>query len=110
MSEGEGQMTKQTKNQRADFRPVVVGASFGGVEALMELVSKLPRQLNAPVLIVLHTASEGPGLLPEILHKAGFLPAAHARNRQAMKPGRIYVAPPDHHLMLNNGAVRLSRG
>jgi two-component system, chemotaxis family, protein-glutamate methylesterase/glutaminase len=89
---------------------IVVGASAGGVEALQELVAGLPADLPAAVFVVLHVPAHGPSLLPSILARAGPLPAAHAEDGEPIRPGRIYVAPPDHHLMLEPGRVRLVVG
>ena len=89
---------------------VVVGASIGGLEALRSLVADLPHDLPAAVFVVWHIAPESPALLPEILQRAGPLPALHPHDGEAIQPGRIYVAPPDHHLLLEDGRVRLSRG
>lgn len=90
---------------------VVVGASAGGLEAMKELVGKLPRNFPASVFIVWHTAPDAPGVLPKILAAAGGeLPVANARNCEQIQPGRIYVAPPDHHLLIERGFVLLSRG
>jgi two-component system chemotaxis response regulator CheB len=88
---------------------IVVGASAGGVEALRALVANLPRDLPAAVLVVLHVAPEHKSVLPRILSGAGPLPAVHARNNQKLEHGRIYVAPPDQHLVVDEGVVRLSR-
>jgi chemotaxis response regulator CheB len=72
---------------------VVVGASSGGVQALKVLVAGLPSDFRAAVLIVLHVAPYSPGLLPEILSRAGPLRAAHPTNGASIEPGRIDVAP-----------------
>ena len=89
---------------------IAVGASAGGVEALVRLVAALPAGLPASVFVTLHVPATFPSALPAILSRAGGLPAAHARDGQAFLPGHIYVAPPDHHLLLEGGAVRLSHG
>ena len=83
---------------------------MGGPEALIQLVSGLPCDLNAAVFIVLHVAAQGPSYLAERLNSAGALPAAPAKDGEPIQPGRIYVAVPDRHLMLEGGCVRLSRG
>jgi len=95
----------------AEHRDVIaVGASAGGVEALRALVAGLPSDYSGAVLVVLHIPREAPSALPSILGRSGPLPAATARDGEALKPGRIYVAPNDHHLLLIDGHVRLTRG
>src|SRR5437773_3250535 len=89
---------------------VVVGASAGGVEALRELFAGLPRNFGAPVFVVLHLPAGGGSMLPEILSRAGPLPAPAPRDGDSILPGRILVAPPDQHLLLEPGRVRLQRG
>ncbi len=89
---------------------VVVGASAGGVEALRALVAGLPVDLPAPVLVVLHIPRTGPSALPKILARAGQLPATQGVDGEPLEPGHVYVAPPDHHLLVLDGRVRLSRG
>lgn len=90
---------------------VVVGASSGGIGALKELVAGLPSDLRATIFITVHVAPYSLGILPEILERAGSLPAANAKDWERFEPGRIYVAPPDHHLLVEPaGVVRVTRG
>lgn len=89
---------------------IVIGASVGGVEALIRLVGELPIDLPAAVFIVLHIPSHPPSLLPGILSKSGPLPASHAIHGEVIKQGRIYVAPSDSHMMLQEGFLRVVRG
>ena len=89
---------------------VVVGAAAGGVEALLKLAAMFPRDLPAAVFVVVHVPANGTSVLPGLLGRAGPLPASHARDGQAIRHGHIYVAPPDHHLLVFRGALRLSRG
>ena len=89
---------------------VVVGASAGGVEALGELAAALPLGLPAAVLVVLHMPAYGHSVLPEILSRRGPLPAKHAADGEPLLTGRIYVAPPDHHLLVQGGKISLTRG
>ncbi|MDQ7808565.1 chemotaxis protein CheB [Amycolatopsis sp. A133] len=89
---------------------VVVGASAGGVEALRAMVAQLPADLPAAVLVVLHMPAGGTSALPAILDRAGPLPAGAARHGDRLEHGRVYVAPPDHHLLVSDGAVALSHG
>jgi two-component system chemotaxis response regulator CheB len=89
---------------------IVIGASAGGVEALQELAHGLPSNLPAAVFIVLHIPPAGPSLLPRILNKSGPLRARHAINGEAIERGRIYIAPPDHHMLVERDRVRVVRG
>jgi len=89
---------------------VVIGASAGGVQALMEIVKGFPARLSAAVFVVIHTSSSSPGVLPEILSRAGPISAVQARDREPIMQGRIYVAPVDHHLLIRDGHVVVSRG
>jgi two-component system, chemotaxis family, protein-glutamate methylesterase/glutaminase len=89
---------------------VVVGASAGGVEALTRLAERLPPDLGAAVIVVLHVPAAGHSVLPDILARAGALPAAHAVDGEALAGGRIYVAPPDHHILVSDGKIELGRG
>jgi two-component system, chemotaxis family, protein-glutamate methylesterase/glutaminase len=89
---------------------VVIGASAGGVEALRALVAGLPADFPGAVLVVLHLPRDAPSALPAILDRAGPLSAATAADGEPLRPGRIYVAPNDHHLIVLDGHVRLTRG
>lgn len=91
-------------------RIIVIGASLSGIDALSKLVGELPADLPAPVLIVQHVAPHSPGMLPQILSKAGPLPAVHPKSSTPLEPGRIYVAPPDRHMLVEKGWIRLSHG
>lgn len=89
---------------------IVVGASAGGVEALSTLAAGLPADLPAAVFVVLHLPQHATSVLPQILDRAGSLPAAHPGDGEAIRTGRIYIAPPDRHMVIERGCVRLSRG
>jgi two-component system chemotaxis response regulator CheB len=84
-----------------------VVASAGGVEALSKLVSMLPPDLPATVLVVLHISPVGPSVLPRILSRVGKLPARHPRDGEPLEGGVITVAPPDLHLAVDDGRIRL---
>jgi two-component system chemotaxis response regulator CheB len=89
---------------------IVVGASAGGVTALVDLVQSIPKDINAAIFIVLHIPSSSPSSLPAILSKAGLLNAVHPKDGQLVKPGRIYVASPDHHMLLEDKRVLIKKG
>ena len=91
-------------------RCIAIGASAGGFQVLKDLVSQLPGDLPVPVFVVLHIAAYEPSLLPEILNSVGRLPALHPEDGAEVKPGMIYVAPPDHHLLTDDGHVAVKRG
>ncbi|WP_164008899.1 chemotaxis protein CheB [Pyxidicoccus trucidator] len=89
---------------------IVIGASMGGVEALSSLAQQLPRDLPAAVLVVLHLAPQHKSVLPDILSRAGELPARHPKDGEPLEPGRVYVAPNDRHLVVEPGKVRVVKG
>ena len=89
---------------------IVIGASAGGVEALTTLVRDLPLGLPASIFIVLHIPAQSPSLLASILSRVGHLPAVQASDGLVIQPGYIYVAPPDHHLLLEENRMRTVRG
>ena len=92
------------------FPVVVIGGSAGALAALLEIVARLPKDFPAAVLVALHLLPEQPSFLAEILTRAGPLPARQARNGEDLRPGHIFVAPPDHHLLLGQDRLTLSRG
>lgn len=89
---------------------IVVGASAGGVYALRELVASLPADLNASIFVVMHVSAHSPSYLPDILTGAGPLPAIHPKDGELVQPGYIYVAPPDHHLLVEYDQVIVKKG
>jgi len=88
---------------------VVVGASAGGVSALLQLSQALPAPFGAPICIVQHVGNH-PSLLPELLRFRGPNEAVQARHGQRLAPGTLHVAPPDQHMLLDGDTVRLTRG
>jgi two-component system, chemotaxis family, protein-glutamate methylesterase/glutaminase len=89
---------------------VAIGASAGGVESLRRLVHELPTELPAAVAVVLHLAPTSRSLLAQILSRSGALPAHQATDKCALEDGHIYVAAPDHHLLVEDHQLRVSRG
>src|SRR5438270_816763 len=87
---------------------IVVGASAGGVDARSAVVAGLPADLPAAVLVVLHIAPRGKSVLPHILSTRGPLPARHAVDGEPLEAGRVYVAPPDQHLVVEPDRVRVT--
>ncbi|SCX95389.1 two-component system, chemotaxis family, response regulator CheB [Nitrosospira sp. Nl5] len=91
-------------------RIVTIGASAGGVESLSALVASLPADLDAAIFVVLHIPANFVSTLPEILCKKGPLKAVHPADGDEIERGRIYVAAPDHHLLIEANRVLVTRG
>jgi two-component system chemotaxis response regulator CheB len=89
---------------------VVVGASAGGMGALEKLVAGLPRDFPAAMFVVWHLSPGVRSVLPQVLKRAGPLPALNPSDGDRIEPGKIYVAPNDHHLLLEKGYVRVAKG
>jgi two-component system, chemotaxis family, protein-glutamate methylesterase/glutaminase len=89
---------------------VVVGGSAGSFGPLREMAAALPPDLPGSVLVTVHVPQRARSRLPWLLARSGPLPAAHARTGEPLQPGRIYVAPPDCHLLMPDGVVELSNG
>lgn len=88
---------------------IAVGASQGGVPALKTLVAGLPRNFATPILVVLHVGTER-SILPSILSDPKGLTASHAVQGEPVRPGHILIAPPDQHMLVVDGHIRLSHG
>jgi two-component system chemotaxis response regulator CheB len=89
---------------------IVIGASAGGVEALQALVAMIPNDLAASIFIVLHMTPWSHSQLPQILNYNGNLPALYPTSAQAIEAGRIFIAPPDYHMILEKDRIKLWRG
>jgi two-component system, chemotaxis family, protein-glutamate methylesterase/glutaminase len=89
---------------------VVIGASAGGVEALVDLLGAFDRDTRMAICVVVHQRDDRESYLPEVLQRAAGLPASHPQSEEPLVHGRIYVAPPNHHLLVGPGRVYLSRG
>jgi two-component system, chemotaxis family, protein-glutamate methylesterase/glutaminase len=98
-------------DRSGSYRDVVVmGASAGGVEALRELFSSLPAEFPASIFVVLHLAASEPSAMASILDRAGGLGARTPEDGEEIERGQAYIAPPDSHMLLDDGRVRLTRG
>jgi two-component system, chemotaxis family, protein-glutamate methylesterase/glutaminase len=89
---------------------VVVGASAGGVEALERFVAGFPPEAGAAIFVVLHVMPGGTSVLAQILQRKTALQCRPAQDGDPIERGRIYVAPPDHHMLLHRDGVTLSHG
>jgi two-component system chemotaxis response regulator CheB len=89
---------------------VVVGASAGGMAALERLTAGLPAGFPAALFVVWHLSPGVRSVLPQVLTRAGPLSADVPTDGDRIEPGRIYVAPNDHHMLLEKGYIRVARG
>ena len=88
---------------------IVLGGSSGGLAAIGAVLSALPKDFQAAVLIVLHRMPEPP--FPEglthVLAARSSLPTLSPRDEQPLEPGHVYVGPADHQMLLQNNLIRL---
>lgn len=89
---------------------VVIGASAGGVEALKEITSRLSGQIQAAIFVAMHVSPTSSGLLANVLNRRSSVPAYLAENGQPIEHGKILIAPPDRHLLLETDRVRVVNG
>ena len=89
---------------------IVIGGSAGAIDALLRLVGALPAVMSARLFVTVHIPATSVSVLPKVLARAGGLPAKHPVDDESTEPGMIYVAPPDYHLLVKNGRLRVVRG
>ncbi len=89
---------------------IVIGGSAGALNALQTIVSKLPHDIAAAIFVVIHVSATRESLLPNILTRAGRLPAMHPSDHEPIENGQIYIAPPDRHLIIENRHVNVVHG
>jgi len=89
---------------------VVIGASAGGVEALQRLCASLPSDFPAAVLIAQHLSPSARSMLPQLIERVAAMPTGAPADGDPIEPGRIYVAAPDHHMLVRSGKVLMRRG
>ena len=89
---------------------IVIGSSAGGVDALCRLCAALPDDLPAAVFVAQHLSPSGRSVLPQLLDRAGPLPALAPVDGQAFERGHVYVASPDHHMLVREGRILMRRG
>lgn len=92
------------------LKVVVIGGSAGGVELSLRLARDLPKDLDAAVFIVIHLSPSAPSAFAELLNRRSALPVAWAQHGEPIQPGRIYLCPPDLHLLLEERHMCLGRG
>ncbi|WP_324675347.1 chemotaxis protein CheB [Hymenobacter sp. GOD-10R] len=89
---------------------VVIGSSAGGVTALLDLAAALPPDFPAPIFVVHHVGAGSASVLPQLMNRVSALTVKHADDGEKMQPGFIYIARPDHHLLIENDQVLITKG
>ena len=89
---------------------IVIGASAGGLNALMHLVKQFPADFAASVFIVQHISPVAPSYIPQILNRNSAIECVHPEDGQHIEKGKIYIAVPDHHLLIENNKILVKKG
>src|SRR3954463_16694713 len=89
---------------------IVIGTSTGGVEALMQLIHLLPNDFPTPLFVAIHLSRNSESRLDLILTRIGQMPAVFPKDGEKAERSHIYIAPPNRHMLIENGSVRLSDG
>ena len=86
------------------YQIVVIGGSLGGAQAVQTLLRDLPDEFPLPMVIVLHRSKTSDEMLISILQKATSLPVIEAEEKEVIVPGRVYLAPADYHLLVEQNS------
>ncbi|HVG42932.1 MAG TPA: chemotaxis protein CheB [Chitinophagaceae bacterium] len=89
---------------------IVIGASAGGVIALVELFKSIPNDFEGYIFVVQHLSPFSPSMLPQIISRSSHLKAVHPKDGDKIKINTIYIAPPDHHLLIEKDKVMVKKG
>jgi len=87
---------------------VVVGASWGGLQALTTLVGGFPADFALPIVVIQHRSRDSTGALAELLQDASKLCVCEIEDKAPVVPGHIHIAPPDYHVLIDSGIFGLS--
>lgn len=82
------------------YECVVIGTSAGGLSAIGVILGKLPSDFRLPVLLVQHRSKDSQDLFEDVLQRKCSIPVVQAEEKERIVPGRVYVAPPDYHLLV----------
>src|SRR5687767_10564156 len=87
---------------------IIIGASWGGLHAVGEVLGALPADFAIPVLVVQHRSEDADGLLAELLDRAGPLPVREVEDKEPLKGAGVRVAPPGYHVLVEADHLALS--
>lgn len=88
---------------------IVIGGSAGAVEVLLTVLGSLPVDLGAAVAVTIHRHPTRPSTLDRVLGRRSSLPVIEPADEEPFTPGRVYLAPPDRHMVITDGVVCLNR-
>lgn len=98
------------QHAKAAFEVVGIAASAGGLAALGQVLDELPADFPAPIAVVQHLDPRHRSLMAQILARRTALQVKQAQQDDRLEPGWVYIAPPDHHLLVNHdGLIYLSQ-
>jgi two-component system chemotaxis response regulator CheB len=89
---------------------IVIGGSAGATAPLKQILGRFPLDLPAAVFVVLHIPAQGIGILSTVASAAGKLPVRQATDGMVIENGNVYLAAPDHHLLIDDSHIMLGRG
>ena len=87
---------------------IFIGASLGGVRAIGSILRDLPAAFPRALAVVLHRSKDSDGALVQLLQYESALPVSEPTDKEPILPGRVYIAPPDYHLLVEAGHFCLS--
>lgn len=90
------------EDKLAEYKIVAIGGSAGSLDVIFKIVEALPQQLNASFIIVIHRKSSPDSILVNLLSTKTSLPVKEVEDKEALLPGRIYIAAPDYHLLIED--------
>jgi two-component system, chemotaxis family, protein-glutamate methylesterase/glutaminase len=96
---------RQLSSSTERFDVIALGASAGGIRALTEVLAALPATFPVPLVVVQHIDRRHRSLMAQVLGRRTAIGVVEARDGQQMEPGTAYIAPSDHHLLVNAGGV-----
>jgi two-component system chemotaxis response regulator CheB len=91
-------------------RIIVIGGSSGALEAVRTIVAGLPSDLSAAIFVAIHISPDAAGGTDRVLSKVARMPARYPEDHESIQASHIYIAPPDRHLLIDSGRIRLTRG
>lgn len=87
---------------------VVIGTSWGGLAALVQLLGGLPGDFSLPVAVVQHRSKDSERLLPELLQDATDLKVCEMDDKDPLMPGTVHLAPANYHALIDSGSISLT--